>query len=147
MQTFLPYPDFRRSAQVLDDKRLGKQRVEANHILKIITNRTNKKGWRNHPAVLMWRGYEEALKLYLNACIEEWERRGFKNRIARQPVNEKRLKMPWWLGREEFHTAHRANLLRKDQAYYQSYNWSEDPSISYWWPPHHQPDDKTGPDR
>jgi len=29
MQTFLPYPDFARSAAVLDRQRLGKQRLEA----------------------------------------------------------------------------------------------------------------------
>lgn len=29
MQTFLPYPDFVKSAKCLDNKRLGKQRVEA----------------------------------------------------------------------------------------------------------------------
>lgn len=33
MQTFLPYPDFSASARVLDDKRLGKQRVECLQIL------------------------------------------------------------------------------------------------------------------
>jgi len=33
MQTFLPYPNFDASAAVLDDRRLGKQRVEAKQIL------------------------------------------------------------------------------------------------------------------
>ena len=33
MQTFLPYPDFARSAQALDMRRLGKQRVEVLQIL------------------------------------------------------------------------------------------------------------------
>ena len=32
MQTFLPYADFKRSAESLDNKRLGKQRVEAMQI-------------------------------------------------------------------------------------------------------------------
>ena len=36
MQTFLPFPDFKMSAQVLDYKRLGKQRVEALQILKTL---------------------------------------------------------------------------------------------------------------
>ena len=38
MQTFLPYPDFVKSALVLDYRRLGKQRVEARQILDIIVN-------------------------------------------------------------------------------------------------------------
>ena len=33
VQTFLPYPDFERTAEVLDDRRLGKQRVEVLQIL------------------------------------------------------------------------------------------------------------------
>lgn len=35
MQTFLPYPDFAESAKVLDNGRLGKQRLEAKQILQI----------------------------------------------------------------------------------------------------------------
>lgn len=36
MQTFLPYPNFNESAQVLDRQRLGKQRVEVLQILQAI---------------------------------------------------------------------------------------------------------------
>ena len=40
MQTFLPYPDFARSARVLDRKRLGKQRVETLQVLPQSSNLT-----------------------------------------------------------------------------------------------------------
>ncbi len=53
MQTFLPYPDFKRSAKVLDYRRLGKQRVEALQILKAL--QVENYGWRNHPIVKMWK--------------------------------------------------------------------------------------------
>ena len=33
-------------------------------------------GWRHHPAVLMWKGYEEALVAYGRAVCVEWCRRG-----------------------------------------------------------------------
>jgi predicted RNase H-like HicB family nuclease len=59
MQTFLPYLDFAECARVLDDRRLGKQRVEVLQIARAIT--VPGYGWRHHPAVRMWRGYEEAL--------------------------------------------------------------------------------------
>jgi hypothetical protein len=36
VQTFLPYPDFRRTAEVLDSPRLGKQRVETLQILRAL---------------------------------------------------------------------------------------------------------------
>jgi hypothetical protein len=80
MQTFLPYADFERCAATLDSRRLGKQRVEAFQILRAL--RGEGRGWRNHPAVLMWRGYEDALGLYLNAMIAEWERRGYRNNVS-----------------------------------------------------------------
>jgi len=62
MQTFLPYLDFAECARVLDDRRLGKQRVEVLQIARAIT--VPGYGWRHHPAVRMWRGYEEALGAY-----------------------------------------------------------------------------------
>ena len=52
MQTFLPYKSFVKSAQCLDNKRLGKQRVEAMQILKSIY--IEDYGWKNHPATKMW---------------------------------------------------------------------------------------------
>lgn len=55
MRTFLPYPDLRASCVVLDDKRLGKQRVETSQILRALT--WPRFAWKNHPAVRMWRGF------------------------------------------------------------------------------------------
>jgi hypothetical protein len=138
MQTFLPYADFSESMRVLDNRRLGKQRSEALTILRIVDGRTDKKGWRKHPAVLMWRGHTECLKLYLNSCLEQWMLKGFKNTIPFENVDRRRLKYPWWLGREELHSSHRANLLRKDPDFYGAYGWDEDPSMPYWWPTEHE---------
>lgn len=59
VQTFLPYPDFERSAAVLDPARLGKQRVETLQVLRALE--LPDYGWRNHPAVGMWRGRTPAL--------------------------------------------------------------------------------------
>ena len=79
MQTFLPYRDFRKSFSILDYRRLGKQRVEAHQILNVLLERTDTKGWRNHPITKMWKGYEDALKMYFNLCVEEWVSRGYNN--------------------------------------------------------------------
>jgi hypothetical protein len=80
----MPYDDFYVSLNCLDNKRLGKQRVEAKQILNVLLNRPRKdgqpyKGWLNHPCVRMWRGYENALKEYFNISVMVWEERGFKN--------------------------------------------------------------------
>jgi hypothetical protein len=74
VQTFLPYPDCAASAAVLDDRRLGKQRVEALQVLRALARATY--GWKHHPAVRMWVGYPEAVAAYGLAVCEEWVRRG-----------------------------------------------------------------------
>lgn len=135
MQTFLPYGDFERSARCLDNRRLGKQRVEAFQILRTLERLDDpqRRGWRNHPAVRMWQGYEDALRLYMNTMITEWRRRGFRNTMELAPVAGTPAAPPW-LGDPAFHAAHRANLLRKDPAYYGRYGWTESPDTPYIWP-------------
>lgn len=138
MQTFLPYSDFRKSLKVLDNKRLGKQRVEAYQIISAITGRPKKdgtpyKGWLNHPCTIMWKDYLSALKLYYNICIEEWVSRGFKNTMKLEPI-EGDVILPKWVGFDLFHSSHRANLKRKDFDYYFSnYGWFENESDPYVW--------------
>ena len=133
MQTFLPYPDFEASAKVLDWRRLGKQRVEAFQILNILMERTDRKGWRNHPAVLMWKGYEGALKHYMNTMIQEWVSRGYRNTMQIELVNFRDM-LPHWVGSEALHASHRSNLLRKDPTYYGAFGWAEGPNLPYVWP-------------
>ena len=69
MQTFLPTRNFRTSAKLLDYRRLGKQRVEGLQLINSLSPDYDKKGWLNHPARLMWVGYENALKHYTNIMI------------------------------------------------------------------------------
>lgn len=133
MQTFLPYPDLKQSVEILDYRRLGKQRVETFQVLNILLDRTPTKGWRNHPVTRMWTGYEEALKLYQNYTIREWIDRGYKNNMSFEDVNYKSLIMPPWFGSEMFHKSHRSNLLRKDFFYYSKY-FDDPDNLEYYWP-------------
>ena len=132
MQTFLPYKSFKKSLKTLDYRRLGKQRVEAYQVLNVLLGRTQTKGWRNHPITKMWKGYENALKHYLNLCIEEWMERGYNNTMNFEPI-EGDIVYPHWLGNESFHSSHRANLLRKDYEYYSQFGWDEDSTNPYTW--------------
>ena len=133
MQTFLPYADFALSAKCLDWKRLGKQRVEAFQILKALT--TPSYGWQNHPAVKMWRGYEDALGLYMNLCIEEWKRRGYRNSMTPAPLRfHDSVPTPPWLGRREFHESHQSNLVRKDPEHYRRFFPRIAADLPYIWP-------------
>ena len=129
MQTFLPYPDFRTSLDCLDNRRLGKQRVEAMQLVRAIEN---KSGWSNHPAAKMWQNYVSALKLYHDIAIRTWIERGFRNSM--KEYNEEVDEFPWWIGNEDFHSSHRSNLLRKDPVHYGRFNWREPPDLPYVWP-------------
>jgi hypothetical protein len=134
MQTFLPLPDFYMSAACLDNKRLGKQRVEARQILDALRGHGSER-WRNHPAVKMWVGYEEALTSYANIMIREWISRGFSNTM---PIDAtytiSRIEMPPWFGNEKFHGSHQSNLLRKYPEHYEQFGWDVPDDLPYVWP-------------
>jgi hypothetical protein len=133
VQTFLPYPDFAASARVLDRQRLGKQRVEAWQILNTLTG--VRQSWRNHPAVLMWAGYEEALAAYGRAICAEWIARGYRDTMYdRFPDPGPDPAVPEWLGDPAFHASHRSNLLRKAPDWYRQFGWSEPDDLPYMWP-------------
>ena len=130
MQTFLPFPSFRESARVLDDKRLGKQRSEARTILDQIRTCG---GWYFHPAVQMWIGYESALELYSDIVIVEWEDRGHRNAMEFVSTTNN-VELPAWFGDPSFHASHRSNLLRKNPEHYGQFGWCESPDLPYVWP-------------
>ena len=137
MQTFLPYPDFVESARVLDWRRLGKQRVEAQQLLRAITARAG--GWQAHPAARMWQGYAHALAVYGQIMVNEWTRRGYRTSMSFRLAEAAELAvlavvMPPWVGSPEFHAAHRSALLRKDPGWYGQFGWAEAPGLPYVWP-------------
>lgn len=137
MQTFLPYEDFAKSAASLDVKRLGKQRVEVLQLLNSITGKTVGRGWSNHPCRAMWSNHVPALVEYGLVICKEWLSRGYKDtcydKIAAFGVAQN-PEMPWWLGNEQFHLSHQANLVRKHPDFYKT-KWPKvDSSMLYLWP-------------
>jgi hypothetical protein len=135
VQTFLPYADFAESARCLDDVRLGKQRVEAFQIVRSLDGITQ--GWRHHPAVKMWRGYEGALVEYGLAMCREWTSRGRADTVHDKLLAHARPRpnpRPPWLGDPALHASHRSNLLRKDAEFYRRWGWTEPPDLPYVWP-------------
>lgn len=120
VNTFIPFGSPVQCAKVLDNKRLGKQRVEAYQIINILTNQTKTTGWRNHPAVLMWVGYENALCHYYNCIVKEWVRRGFKNQMKLYEV-KKPVQMPWFVKNKFVNWSYQASLLRKNHEHYKRF--------------------------
>ncbi len=148
MQTFLPYADFYRSARALDPKRLGKQRVETIQVVRALT--LDGYGWANHPAVLMWKGFEEALGRYGFACCEVWCELGFSDTCAATIRADLRAagvadvrtqdelaaagELPPWLGDPELHRSHQSALARKDPVHYRSQFADVPDDLPYVWP-------------
>ncbi|TDO47993.1 hypothetical protein EV643_108310 [Kribbella sp. VKM Ac-2527] len=148
MQSFLPFPDFADSAAVLDPRRLGKQRVEALQILRGLT--VQGYGWRHHPAVKMWAGYEEALVRYGLEICRAWTAQGradtcqvtlLRDLADVCEVRDVRTQsdlgeagdLPPWLGDDALHASHRSALLRKDPEYY-GWLFNDPPNLPYVWP-------------
>lgn len=157
MQTFLPHPDFRASARTLDVRRLGKQRVEAIQVLRGLI--VPGYGWRNHPAVRMWAGYEEALVRYGLEVCALWSGRGYRDTCAATlvtdlaafrpgppPRSQTRLRkageLPPWLGDPAFHRSHQSALLRKDPTTYAPLFPGVPDDLPYIWPT----SDRAGPE-
>jgi hypothetical protein len=149
MQTFLPYPEFARTAVCLDLRRLGKQRVEALQVLRGLT--VAGYGWRQHPAVRMWAGDEEALVRYGLEICAAWCATGRVDTCAdsmraglvaacgidvvrTQAALSAAAGLPAWLGREDVHLSHRSALLRKDPDHYRPLFGDEPADLPYVWP-------------
>lgn len=137
MQTFLPYPDYLKSARCLYPKKhLGNQFYHEGKILL-------KGGWKHHPASKMWKGYEYSLCDYLIACNQALNERGkFYTEHLIEILNiQKTLPntgKPFWLGDPDFHASHRSNLLRKDKEkgwnWYCQFGWTGPDNLPYIWP-------------
>jgi hypothetical protein len=148
VQTFLPFADFERSARALDLRRLGKQRVETIQIVRALT--WPGYGWANHPAVLMWKGFEEALGRYGLTCCDVWTELGFADTCAltittdlreagvdglrSQPELAAAGALPPWLGDEALHRSHQSSLLRKGSEHYRPLFPGVPDDLPYVWP-------------
>ncbi|MGI8627694.1 MAG: MSMEG_6728 family protein [Geodermatophilaceae bacterium] len=148
MQTFLPYADFEQSARVLDPRRLGKQRVEVIQVVRALT--WPGYGWAHHPAVLMWKGYEEALGSYGLTCCRVWTELGHGDtcaatiaadlgssgvgRIRAQRELADASALPDWLGDADLHLSHQSSLLRKDPDWYAPLFPGVSAELPYRWP-------------
>lgn len=149
MQTFLPFPNFTESAVVLDSRRLGKQRVEALQVLRGLT--VPGYGWRRHPAVRMWAGYEEALVRYgLDVCavwtaegradtcaatlMRDFLAHGAGATVRTQARLDAEGDLPPWLGAPAFHRSHQSALIRKDPEHYRDRFPEVPDDLPYVWP-------------
>lgn len=128
------------TAKSLDNKRLGKQRVEAYQILKAIRGDYGTNGaWVNHPATNMWRNHEYELALYgLTISVEFYERGhdGYNmmmkfTDLCNELQSNNRKSYPWWVNNQLLLLTHQSNLVRKNPDHYE---FNVPNNIPYVWP-------------
>jgi hypothetical protein len=139
---------------VLDNPRLGKQRVETLQVMQVllrlrwdnaagIIHPFMPKGWRTHPVVLMWQGYETGLATYQRSICAEWTSRGFADTCRMKTDGLLAVALedghasgttPPWLGDEALHLSHQSNLVRKDPDVYGPLFPGVPDDLPYVWP-------------
>lgn len=156
MQTFLSEPTFEKSIEILDFKRRNKQLTEVRQILGVLLVNTTSR-WRNHPAVLMWKGHERALLKYARTVQAVCEHHGVnveKNKAAIDEY-EKILQADnftddypvWWTDitlKSRVINTHQARLFVKKPEFYSLYSHISNAKdlvccshCNYFWPSHH----------
>jgi hypothetical protein len=157
MQTFVPFMSYKECAECLDNKRLGKQRVENLTILRALIGASYRAtespegvpAWSNHPAVKMWKWHEYALRLYNYEICSEWIKRGFKDTCFDKFESEyadwflshsekeqeaiESFKFPFWWWLHDVHYSHKSALMAKDAEHYSKF-FAAEPVINYIWP-------------
>ena len=114
MNVFVPYNEPIKVAQCLDTRRLNKQIIECEQILKAI--RGASQAWKNHPATLMYSKHTDYLKHYCETL------RQFKNATNAEKENSLALKcIPPFLT-NDFCDQHKRRLFTKDNAHYKQFN-------------------------
>lgn len=131
MMTFVVDGNIIKAVSLLDDKRLGKQRVEAYQLIRILEG--HQSSWKSHPALKMWIGYTDGLKYYFNCCVKEWTKRGKKNTMILYEL-PKKVVLPWWTQWDRLIYSHQAMLNRKEPSFYSFSVPEEYLGCGYIWP-------------
>lgn len=158
MQTFLPFSTYSLSAMALDNKRLNKQILEGYQILNVLSGKSKGNGWKNHPAVLMWRKYEKGLWQYIQEMIIEAKSRGIKTENNEANLNALKdqcwdqwgnIQPDFWnddVKTMRIVTTHKASLFNKDPMFYSRYQYATTSpynapccsTCKYYWPTHEE---------
>lgn len=106
MQIFVPFDSAIKSAKCLDRRRLHKQFIEAQQIIRALEdfNKTGDEKVLKHPVYKMYKNYLPWVKYYASVCQSV-----FLGVLCIENEPER----PYFLGFEELHKCHRKRLFQK----------------------------------
>jgi hypothetical protein len=149
MMIWVPYPNLRLAAHVMDTMRLGRQFNHGVHILRLVLGSVGAplSIRSERPCPVMWYGYGPALVYYMDLMVQELQQRGYPRNTPRTRTGEGAHAygfppewafdppvMPAWLGMARLHASHRAALLFHDANWYQQFCWEDAPRMEIFWP-------------
>jgi hypothetical protein len=144
--TWLPSPGFQESAELLEGEDLADSISNGLLTLEILTNPTFP--GQNTSLAHMWRGYEAALRTYIDILVDEMRSRPQEDdEYAQESANKilghlealypmkgitRMIQYPQWLGSPGFHQSHQANLVCLNSQYYSQYKWKQQECELVW---------------
>lgn len=129
MQVFIPYKSPLRVASCLDSRRLRKQVIECNQILKAISGESI--AWKNHPVTIMYSSYTIWLEHYRDCLISYIENNLEKARFFDNLCLTPGI-YPWFLDYNDLIIQHRKRLYTKNSNYYSIFS-SDGKSDENWY--------------
>ena len=150
MQTFVLFKSHIKTARVLDNMRLGKQRSETIQILDAILGKSE--AYENHPAVAAWWEYPEALVMYGLVMCHEWRivrgkqdhcweqlaeiatELGMAGAITEKLPRADKIANPPWMDDLDVLRSHRSRLVEKMPRVYAAEFPDTPENMPYLWP-------------
>lgn len=115
MQIFIPYPSPIEVAKCLDPRRLNKQIIECDQIIKAIKGET--KAWANHPVVKMYADHLYWVELYRD-CLDFYKR-GRPDLAETLSTQADRFRPSWMT--DALCRSHKRRLVAKDAQFYKAF--------------------------
>lgn len=153
IQTWLPLPSFKESAESLSDEDLFKQVLDGLRVIELLheiprnESKLPHEYWAAEPIDPlqpggMWRGCEMQLCEYTLEICEEASIRGRRQHPMMEAIAEhlewatgedSYMGKPSWFGNIDFHLSHQSALIRKNPSFYRR-KFAADDQMKLMWP-------------